>query len=1017
MELVFALVVLVGGGLLLGARSRIGHVEYRLRLVEDELRRRIAAHAALETRLADLPPLARDAVPRAAPPPPPHEAVVAESTPDVETAAIEDAPVPPATEPPNEPAVSVADLSDQSGVFAEDVAAAGPVPEPTARRRASINFEELFGRRLPIWAGGITLAIAGVLIVRYAIDQGFFARIFTPGVQVVCGLLFGLGLIGGAEWAWRQRERVGDPRVGQALAGAGISTLYAALLVAANLYHLIAPLAAFAGLAVVTGASLWLALRHGAPAALLGLVGGLAAPALTFGPDANVPLLAVYLGLTVAGLAGVSRQRRWPWLAALALAGGAGWSLWLILAGRAFATLDALAVGALVGLMALAVPLFTLTDAARRPLRAVSAIVGAAQLGLLVALGGFAPLHWGLFVLIAAAGQFLAWREASLAIVPTLGAALSVLLLLIWPDPLPSVLIVVALALAAIHAAPLLARLWQEPAVVQRSVELAAIGLAAPLVALRHGEGVWDGHALAVAVSALAGAALTAAGAAAGWQSLTRGNDRRLAVLLASTGVLLVLAAWFALPHWQAPLWTGLVALAFLALGPKASDWRVERLAAAFGALAVLLLAMTFAPDRGGEFAALFGIDEPASGGLGLLRWGGLALASGVFAARAQTPMLRHAAQAFAALLAYGFVAQALPQAARSVALPLLVPAALAIMGWWCRAGRRIPLAGAAMLFVLSLCWAFLPLVVWLNQALQSLGGVPMTVNDADLAVSPVLRRLAAPALLFVAAAWSARGRLPRPALAVVWFVAGGLGIIALHTLYRHGFAAVAGSDFVTAGLAQRLGWIALVGGAGTVLWWRYPQDRAGKLGSPVLAAAAALHVLVYSLVLHNPLWSAQHVGVLPVLNLLIPLFAALPLALLLLQHCCAVLAGAVGRIMQPVLMVSVIMFCWASLRQSFHGTLLVAPGVSDAEDILRSILGIALAIAFLLWGIRSGRRDWRLASLGLMLAAVVKVFVFDASGLEGLLRIGSFVALGFSLIGIGWLYSRQLRAQGPMAD
>ena len=43
------------------------------------------------------------------------------------------------------------------------------------------------------------------------------------------------------------------------------------------------------------------------------------------------------------------------------------------------------------------------------------------------------------------------------------------------------------------------------------------------------------------------------------------------------------------------------------------------------------------------------------------------------------------------------------------------------------------------------------------------------------------------------------------------------------------------------------------------------------------------------------------------------------------------------------------------------------------------------------------------------MLVAVLKVFLLDASGLEGLLRIGSFVALGFSLIGIGWLYTRQL--------
>lgn len=62
--------------------------------------------------------------------------------------------------------------------------------------------------------------------------------------------------------------------------------------------------------------------------------------------------------------------------------------------------------------------------------------------------------------------------------------------------------------------------------------------------------------------------------------------------------------------------------------------------------------------------------------------------------------------------------------------------------------------------------------------------------------------------------------------------------------------------------------------------------------------------------------------------------------------------------------------------------------------------------------GIRSGQRAWRIGSLLLllMLVAIAKVFILDASGLEGLLRIVSFLALGFSLIGIGWLYSRYLK-------
>jgi uncharacterized membrane protein len=94
-------------------------------------------------------------------------------------------------------------------------------------------------------------------------------------------------------------------------------------------------------------------------------------------------------------------------------------------------------------------------------------------------------------------------------------------------------------------------------------------------------------------------------------------------------------------------------------------------------------------------------------------------------------------------------------------------------------------------------------------------------------------------------------------------------------------------------------------------------------------------------------------------------------------------------------------------LRQLFTGTVLPVGEVLEIENIGRSVLAILLAIGFLLWGIRKSLRDWRLASLALMLGAVGKVFLFDASGLEGLLRIASFLALGFSLIGIGWLYTR----------
>src|SRR5437763_246098 len=135
--------------------------------------------------------------------------------------------------------------------------------EETEKRswNLGIGFEELFGRRLPIWAGGITLAVAGMLIVKLSIESG----LLKPPIRVISGLLFGAVLIIAAEVALRFEERVRDPRVRQALAGAGVASLYASILVAVNLYHLIDPFAAMLGMAAVTALALFLSTRFGPP--------------------------------------------------------------------------------------------------------------------------------------------------------------------------------------------------------------------------------------------------------------------------------------------------------------------------------------------------------------------------------------------------------------------------------------------------------------------------------------------------------------------------------------------------------------------------------------------------------------------------------------------------------------------------------------------------------------------------------------------------------------------------------
>lgn len=874
-------------------------------------------------------------------------------------------------------------------------------PKPTS---FSFSFEDLFGRRLPIWAGGITLAVAGVLIVKYAIDSG----LLTHWVRVLGGFLFGAALIAGAEAAMRNESIVRDARVRQALSGAGLATLYATILMASNAYDLIVPFAAFVLMAGVTAAALGLSIRFGAPSALLGLAGGLATPALVGSLQPDIPLLSVYLALTIAGLAGVSRMQRWAWLGIAALVGGAGWSLWMILASNALDTMASLSMGGLVLLLAMALPVLAFEGPRATLLRVAAALVGAAQLAMLVAIGGFSLLHWGLFGLIAAAGQWLNWREKDFDIVPSVSLGLAVILLAAYPDPELGEFALVGIAMALIHGIPLTRRLWQSPPSERVALELCGLSLATVAVPMIHFYRLDQSRDMAFALLALAASAIPAIGLVRGWTDPVRVADRRFGWLTASAGLLLVVACAFATPLWALPLGAALIAAAMLLLGQRADDGRIEAIASGFGLASIVLLGVSSKLPLT-EWSRLVGQGGDTLYLHALFRWAGLALAATLFAVRASAAAARIGGQVLAVFLGYGAAAQLVS----GDWLALVSPLALAGLALWTQRlawPRLAPAMGVSVM--LTMLWAAVPLLSWSGYALLSLAAEPMPSNIPYLGLHAIAKQLLVPAALAGAALWMLRAQAPHRAKLAGAIAIGVVSAIGLHGLYRIGFAALVGSDFVATGLAQRLLWAGLLITAGG-LAWRFAQTR---LAAAVLIAAGALHTLYYSLLLHNPLWAEQAVGSWPVANLLIPTFALVPLGTRLLQQILPDRTARFVRIFDGIDMVTITLFAYATLRQAFHGSLLTAPGLGDFENILVSILAIALAIGFLLWGIHARKRDWRIASLVLMIAAVAKVFLLDASGLEGLLRIGSFVALGFSLIGIGWLYSRQLGASEKAA-
>lgn len=97
------------------------------------------------------------------------------------------------------------------------------------------------------------------------------------------------------------------------------------------------------------------------------------------------------------------------------------------------------------------------------------------------------------------------------------------------------------------------------------------------------------------------------------------------------------------------------------------------------------------------------------------------------------------------------------------------------------------------------------------------------------------------------------------------------------------------------------------------------------------------------------------------------------------------------------------------SVRRSFTGPDLASADIGGGELYAYSAVWLGFGIALLVAGLLSGSRELRLASACIVMVTILKVFLWDMSDLEGVLRALSFIGLGLVLVGIGWLYQHLL--------
>ncbi|MEA3051874.1 MAG: hypothetical protein QOG72_777 [Sphingomonadales bacterium] len=325
---------------------------------------------------------------------------------------------------------------------------AGAEPEPEAPEPARETlggfFERWVGGRLMIWVGGVALAVAGVLLVRYSIQIG----LITPRVQMGMAALFGLLLLGLGEYARTRADWTVDRRVAQALVGAGIFVLYATAYGSLVLHHLIGNGTAFGLMVMVTGVGLILSLRHGAPSAVMGLVGGFLTPLLVGERSETAIPLLTYLALLEVALFTLAGRRGWTWLAAAAALLSFGWSGYLL----SWEAPDALAAGVFILVVGVGASVLRAGPGWQLDFLRPAAI-GLVQLAVLVGRADIGLPAWALFGLLSLACLWLEPRKPEYRPLPAAALALALLLIAVKAFDQPRYIAAVAAAVTALFAA------------------------------------------------------------------------------------------------------------------------------------------------------------------------------------------------------------------------------------------------------------------------------------------------------------------------------------------------------------------------------------------------------------------------------------------------------------------------------------------------------------------------------------------------------------------------------------
>ncbi|MDE1159219.1 MAG: DUF2339 domain-containing protein [Neorhizobium sp.] len=931
-----------------------------------------------------------------------------------------------------------------------DASAADSMARSLAGMRES--FESNIGARWPVWVGGVALALGGIFLVRYSIEAGLLgpaARLVLaagfgllllvlgdvlrrrgPSVSAslhtghALGLPFGrrfgrhAGEIGSAGTEQEpEPEPMADPtaqsnttqsktaRSGTAqpgrlqspvapsnttqstithsasakststepgtalppgipgvLTAAGALTLIGAIYAAYDVYQFIGPAPAFMLMAAVSLGTVALSLLHGQALAGLGLLGSLATPALVASSDPNISGLFAFLALTFAAVCAASRLRGWTIVPALANLGIGFWSLFYLAVTTDIDPVPpALALIVMIGGTAFLWP-------------------GSAYGRDLFDTGDVRTLSGGLHGLLRRPPLKISLTASLMAVLAALGLAAS-----ITPGSSVGGLFAAAAVIASLAAygASRGRAIWA--GIIAGFGAVASVALTAADYLDFSLPSVIDGTLSAPAGQAPAAPALI-------------GNTVEIAIFL-GLGAVFTLVGLAAIRRYRADDPVFAAAWAFLApavplaiavisffnFGHLGRDWSHGLYALAIG-LVMLGAAQWLQASAGNPATQSVDEDDASAAGENnpFAAWPAHLAVTGAFSGFA---VALHALTSgivttiLVALLGFAFLISA--RAKSWPALPWMMP--LAILVVFGRIAWDPTLVGATHLGTTPFLNALLP--GYGIPAVLAIIAAYLLRHSADLRLKNVLQALAALSSL-----------------------------MAIAILVRHAMNGGTLDTAVPTLAEQSLYTLLAIAFSGVLMTLDAKSPSVTfRYGSMIAGVIATLNVLSLHVFALNPVFTGEGTGAWPLINLLL-------IGYLLPAIAYGIVAWtARGR--RPAIYVAmlgiagaVLGFLWATLsvRRFFQGPNIdLWKGFGAAETYSYSVVWLLIGVALLALGSRLEARALRLAAAGLVLIAVIKVFLVDMSNLEGILRALSFIGLGAVLIGIGLFYQRILGKKG----